>query len=362
MTSHDFMITFQCYSCQQVLRVPDDKKGKKAKCPKCGTALTIPVASGAPEAKPRPAAPQRPTTPTTPMPQPPPAAIPAVPMAEYVTAPARKRRPAPPPPLPVVQAEYIAEDDEDELDEEPVQPKKPASAKARWRWVRIGLLIVFISTCVLAAAFAIKVIGYLLWSIQIISERPSLGSDTFLILLRIGEIAAVCATLAVIVGYIFCAIGPNKHGSMGLAIATASVSFIYLLFASIFLLPVLFRGGLGFGFDGFGAWLMLLLTNLFFAAEIIIFPLYLSAVARARKQDWLSDSSMQLVWFAGTYAAERLIIWILIYVLTRTGIRGEAASKAWTWILLILLWVGIGNLVYFLVRHIMLLWQTRETV
>jgi hypothetical protein len=40
-------ITFQCYSCRQVLKVGADKAGRKAKCVKCGTVLTIPA--GAPE-------------------------------------------------------------------------------------------------------------------------------------------------------------------------------------------------------------------------------------------------------------------------------------------------------------------------
>jgi len=37
-------ITFQCFSCNQVLRVSPDKAGRKAKCIKCGTILTIPEA------------------------------------------------------------------------------------------------------------------------------------------------------------------------------------------------------------------------------------------------------------------------------------------------------------------------------
>jgi hypothetical protein len=51
-------ITFQCYSCNQVLRVGSDKAGRKAKCTKCGTILTIPAAGAEPPAAspPRPAA------------------------------------------------------------------------------------------------------------------------------------------------------------------------------------------------------------------------------------------------------------------------------------------------------------------
>lgn len=42
-------ITFQCYACNQRLRVGADKGGKKTKCLKCGTVLTIPVAAVEPE-------------------------------------------------------------------------------------------------------------------------------------------------------------------------------------------------------------------------------------------------------------------------------------------------------------------------
>jgi hypothetical protein len=50
-------ITFQCYSCQQTLKVGADKAGRKAKCVKCGTVLTIPAGSSEAivEAEPTPA-------------------------------------------------------------------------------------------------------------------------------------------------------------------------------------------------------------------------------------------------------------------------------------------------------------------
>src|SRR5262245_16169129 len=38
-------ITFQCYSCHQILKVGADKAGRKAKCVKCATVLTIPATS-----------------------------------------------------------------------------------------------------------------------------------------------------------------------------------------------------------------------------------------------------------------------------------------------------------------------------
>src|SRR6476660_1681317 len=61
-------ISFQCYSCNQVLKVGGEKAGKKGKCPKCGTMLTIPIASTVqaetpPAPKPPPPAPKPPPMP-----------------------------------------------------------------------------------------------------------------------------------------------------------------------------------------------------------------------------------------------------------------------------------------------------------
>jgi predicted RNA-binding Zn-ribbon protein involved in translation (DUF1610 family) len=39
------LITFNCSSCQQVLKVSADNAGKQAKCPRCGAAMIIPAAS-----------------------------------------------------------------------------------------------------------------------------------------------------------------------------------------------------------------------------------------------------------------------------------------------------------------------------
>lgn len=357
------MITFQCYSCQQVLRVSDDKGGRKAKCPKCGTSLTIPVASGSPEAAPRPA-PQRPTTPVPHPPQAAMPAIPAVPVAEFVTQPASQRsRRATPPPQPPLRAELADEEDDEFEEDAPARPKKPISLKAKWRWVRVGLLIVFISMCVLAGAMALQLVAYLLWTVVVIGERIGSGTvDTMLVMWRIAEILAACTTLAAMVGYVFCTIGPNKYGSMGLAIATASVAFVELLFSCIFKIPFLFpdrRGGFGFGLleFNFGTWLLLLLTNLFLAATVILFPLYLRAVSQGRKNHYHAGSCISLVWLAGAYAAERLLTWILFYVSSKSE-----PSKAWTWIILIMLWIGAIVFAVFLIRYIIILWRTREIV
>src|SRR5262249_55207946 len=43
-------IFFSCNSCDNKLRVSDDKAGKKAKCPRCGEVVTIPDSDLAPEA------------------------------------------------------------------------------------------------------------------------------------------------------------------------------------------------------------------------------------------------------------------------------------------------------------------------
>jgi hypothetical protein len=301
-------------------------------------------------------------------------------MAEIVAGPAptprRQAIQAKTVPAQPVRAEVVEEDEELDDDEVPVRRKKPASQKARWRWVRIGLLITFISNCVLAGAFVLKLVVYIMLSVSIISamseSRPTGGgSNAGDIMWRISEILAACTTVAAMVGYVFCVLGPNKHGTMGLAIATVAVAFVELLSSSIFKIPFLFDG-MRQEF-GFGTWFMLLLTNLFFAATVILFPLYVRAAAKARKDDDLAGSCLMLVFMAGAYAAERLITWILLYVFVKqfTGRRVVTQEEAnamlssmrvWQVINLIMLWIGAILFAGFLVRYIILQWRMRDAV
>src|SRR5207302_5680385 len=99
---------------------------------------------------------------------------------------------------------------------------------------------------------------------------------------KIGAVLAVCGSLTAMAGYVFCMIGPNKRGSMGIAIATLVVAVIGLVLSIIFkVLPMFGESSLLIGpgsGSAFFPWFMLLLTQLFFSAEIILFPFYTRAL------------------------------------------------------------------------------------
>jgi hypothetical protein len=129
---------------------------------------------------------------------------------------------------------------------------------------------------------------------------------------------------------------------------------VHLLFNGIFLLPALF-GDRIIRMEGFGAWFMLLLTNLLFAAPLVLFPIHLWAVSHARKERDHAAACLVLVWMAGAYAAERLITWIVLYIGQRA-----TTGRIWTHILLIFVWIGVVLFVGLLVRYLILLWRTRK--
>ncbi len=367
-------ISFQCYSCHQVLKVGADKAGKRGKCPKCGTKLTIPVASAAPAPAP---------------PPPPPAPLPA---ADYVQATAPvKRKAAPPRPAPAEPAagafDELEEvpppeprrrrDEEESYDEPEDYPVRRGAGFPPAARARVGLLIVFIAFCIVAGAFVLELIVYLISSIQLIKLLTgSMGEPTGRateVLWKIAFPLAFCGSLTAIVGYVFCITGPNRRGSMGVAIATVAVAAIGLIVTLIFRLLPLFgqellmtAGGRGGGGGGGGrtslflAWFLLVLPQLFFCAEIILFPFYLRAVGLARKKYWVANDAGRVVVLGVAYSVVRLLGWIVIYVMTQSSSPG--LGKAMGWIFLLLLWGGTVLYILQLMQYLFLLWRTRPLV
>jgi hypothetical protein len=237
---------------------------------------------------------------------------------------------------------------------------------------KVGLLIVFIAFCVVAGAFAFDFIGYVIASVQLLQALTGsrggggIGTASALeTMFKIGAILAICGTLTAIVGYVFCMIGPNKRGSMGVAIATLAVAAIGLVVSIIFkVLPMfgefsLLRGP-GSSTSPFFGWFMMLLTQLFFCAEIIIFPFYTRALALARKKYWVADSSTRVMVIGIAYTVVRVLGWIIIYVMGQA--RSEGLVKAMGWIFLLLLWGGTALYITQLVQYLLLLWRARPIV
>jgi hypothetical protein len=368
-------ITFQCYACNQMLKVGADKAGRKAKCNKCGTALTIPVASTVQEpaaAPPPPAAAPPPLPPTPARPTPVPAQVAPTPVApaeeclrrlppeDFDDEPRRRRRPR-----------------EDEVfdDEEDVRVRRPVSL---WPRVRLGLLLVFIGMCVLAGAFVLELVVYLLATIDLVRLMTSargVGSgtgDTAIVLLRVSLLVQLGAAITSIVGYVFSMLGPNKRGMMGMAIATLAVAGLELLLTLIFKVPSFFsRGGGPFSGPGgdpgssvFGAWLVLLLIQLLFSAAFILFPLYLRAASLALKARAQARACMAVFIVACIYAGERLLTYIFWYIVLQASMERSTRSdpRALVWITLILLWLGAFAFGALIVWYIIVLWRTRAEI
>jgi hypothetical protein len=355
-------ITFQCYACSQSLRVGADKAGRKAKCHKCGTILTIPVGSTEPAAPPpssaatRAAPPPLPATPATPV-------VPAfvAPLEEDLDEPRPRRR----------RRDY----DDDEEDRIP--SRQPPSQRTLLGRARLGLLLVFIGTCVMAGAFALDLIGYLLISIDLIrtltTRRPAGGTgEAFVVLWRIGLLVFMGAAITSITGYVFCMLGPNKRGTMGLAISTLAVAGLGLLLTLIFKISLFFTafgpmgGPAGPGMGEFGTWFVLFLMQLLFSAEMILFPLYLRGLSRFLKDTDNARRSMNVVMLGCVYAGERLITFIMLYVAVHAFARamraGSSDPRALLWILLILLWLGVFAFIPFVIFYILAIWRTRALI
>jgi hypothetical protein len=370
-----------------MLRVGADKAGRKAKCHKCGTILTIPISSTVPPGADTKVS-QRATTPPPlpPMqapPPPPPVATFVTPLEEEIVEAPPRRRVAP------IEAEVEEEpprrerdyrDDEEEGPEPAV--KKSSKAAQLWR-ARLGLLLSFIGTCVIAGAFAFELIGYLLVTIPIIrlmtSSRPDIGppSLVFLTMWKIGLFVYLCGAICAITGYVFCMLGPTKKGAMGFSIATLSVAGLGLLMTLIFKISLLFSGPVFMPFgapppgfdpfgvarvDVFGSWFPLLLMQMLFSAELILFPLYLRALSKYLKASWNARRCMSVMVMACVYAGERLITLIFLLILLNMAFstsRTQSDPKALIWILLILLWIGALYFIAFIVFYILSIWRTR---
>lgn len=382
------IISFRCTGCAKMFRVPADKAGKKAKCSNCGAVVTIPELSTSIQPAPEPpartssdapartaAATQkaipRPTgsrdRPPTP---PPPPSQPPVP-EEQAVAPAHAEYISDgPPPLPPVTGAATTADDFDSTAPydngyEPDISRRPA--EAGWRWVRLGLLLVFIGSCVVAGGFVLQTIGYLLLSVQqmqmLAGSRPSGFGNTFRILLAIAAIISILGTVTCIVGYVFGMLGPNKYGSLGLSIAATAVASIYILLALIFELPLLFdRSSMFLGSRGsfFGAWFMLLLIQLLSGAEAILYPLVLRGFLLGQKQRSQTGAALILVFIAGGYVLLRLFNFILWYV--QVSSTSLSMMRAMGWLTLILLWLGIFAYGTYITWYILYLWRTRSRI
>jgi len=380
-------ISFQCYACNQMLRVGADKAGRKAKCHKCGTILTIPISSTVP-----------PTSDTgiasrgaTPPPLPPLPAAPSAPPAAreppYVPTleedeperPPRRRAERLAPleegydePRPRRRRRRVDYEEEDY--EEP--ERRPDPAAQRWR-ARLGLLLAFIGSCVLAGAFALYLVAYLLGTIDLI--RMISSPQTFRggtgeapgILIRVGVIVYLGAALTSITGYVFCILGPTKRGMLALSIATTAVAGVDVLLTLIFKVPLVFGDYAGSARAPspsglFGTWFALLIVQLLFSAELILFPLYLRGMCKFVKARWTAGSCMSVMVIGCVYTGARVLAFIFGYITLNMAssidARARSDPRAMFWITLVLVWIGTLVFLGFVIQYIMTIWRTRAQI
>lgn len=362
-------ITFQCYACSKSLKVPADKAGKKAKCNQCGTVLTIPAQSSVAET---PAAP--PAPPPAPS-QPPPEQAFEPAYADYVPQPGPAAYPPQPggyPPPPggytpgaLVGAEQFSLDEEYAPEQAVGSPGAP-----KWNLVRLGFLLIFIGSCVLGGSFALNIIGWLLFTIPTIQVLSGsfLGGDSgsvWHVLLAVGTLLSLGGTITAVVGYVLCMLGANVNNSFGLCIAAIAVAGVEALLIMIFQLPNLFGSGIygvtGFGQSFFLFWFMLLLIQLLFGAEIILFCLVARAIALAlKKKQTAKASTVPLIW-AGAYSGERLLTFVFWYIMVSVGFMGTG-GRVMGWITMLLLWAGIGVYIAFIIMYSLFLWRMRKLI
>ena len=348
-------IIFRCGNCRQVMRVDPDKAGLQARCPRCAMQFVIPSASSVPP-EPRPAVVLYPARNEPP---------PARPEARdedyrdadgrYLERPKRRRHRD--------EEDRFREDDRrrrdtGEDDSEDDRPRKRrGSRRSNWPLVRAGVLVVAIATCVLAGGHALQLIGHVLFTIGFNPGgiKPGMveAADT---LVKIAVVLGFSAGIGAIVGYVFCLFASTRHAAMGLAIATLVLGVISTVLKLVFQLLPAFGSGPGSGMPPLGQLFLRVFLEAVFAAELILFVLFLRAVALCFKERGHSFRCGSLAFMAGGCAAGFMLHWLMQYIMVTA--RSEAMYWVWR------IFHSAADLAFagFLAAYIPAIFQTRDVI
>src|SRR5947209_17084613 len=101
-------------------------------------------------------------------------------------------------------------------------------------------------------------------------------------------------------------LGPNMKNSFGLCIAALAVTAVQAILIMVFPLPILFGSGfiegVLFGQSSFFlTWFMLLLIQLLYGAEVILFCLISRGFAQGLKKKQTAKSTLAPLIWAGAY-------------------------------------------------------------
>jgi hypothetical protein len=348
-------ITFQCYSCNQTLRVDASKGGQRAKCPGCSTMLTIPTA--APETAVTPAAP---TVGPAPVVGPAPTVGPAndVPMVSAaVDGPSVRVSAA----APVVTAP-VDDDALDEDQDQDVAGKKKKKIGKNWLFTRVGLLVLFIALCLLCFAVLFDQIGHLLLMIQDFKtldamsstrptfERPSEAYKTFL---KLGSILLLLALIPPYVGHVLAIFGPRNGAIIGLGIATPVLGalgwLIYLLFHVLTMFEnYIIKMESATSFESLRFSLIFwyhLVPDVFFALPFLVGTLHVYFIGRLTKSR-ATNLCLGATGAIGAYLLLDVLVSIILMVMKPESASGFKTMTYLTWgtywLEFLLLFAGLG--------------------
>jgi hypothetical protein len=379
------LITFSCDSCHQVLKVGAENAGKQAKCPRCGAAMIIPSASPPPagrrgraedeEVEDRPARP-RPRREDDYEEEDRPRRRRREEDYEEEDRPRRARR---------REEDYEDEDDrdrprrrpdryEDEGDDYDRPRRKGMSERKKWGFVKLGILLVAISACLIATYALLQAVTDVLLMIQSMKSTPEVGSagtqTAFKVIGRIGHGFALAGALVALVGYVFCMFVPNKHGTLAFAIVALALGGVNLVFDILCKLVPMFdqAGALALIMPGLGivkltsqgaftgAFILSIFEALLYYAQFIVFALFLWAASRAARDRWVGPSAMGLVVFGSVTAALKTVALVMMFVYMNSTTKPKALGIITTILTLVATLVFLGQMVW----YILVLFRARD--
>lgn len=236
--------------------------------------------------------------------------------------------------------------------------------------IRAGMMIMAVAGCVFCGAIGFKILSELF--IILTMESLSGTTETGVTIWKIADLIWVLSSVAVIVGYSFLLLLPNKYNSMGLTIAALSVGAVNLML-QIFLktVPLLSEKGmaglfkmLGGSFAASGsrieAVLKLFLVEGLFIAEMVLVALALMAINKQLKDRYNTQSAKQLIIPAGIYGGVILVVTMFLLILSESPPSSVTAARIWKWVLYLCLQVRNGMLIWYFVGYLLLMFNTRN--
>jgi hypothetical protein len=218
------------------------------------------------------------------------------------------------------------------------------SDRVKWAWVKLGILLVAVSACVFCAGGGLVAVADLIAFIQSVSKTP--GSETApKVLGRIGNGLMFGGSITAVVGYVFCIFVPNRQGTLPLAIVALALGGVNLIFSllcriipmfseRIGFLERIFHGVLELNFPGLGiadspggGFAISLIFIILLFAELIIYPIFLLAVAKVQRARWISGNYIGIVIFAGVTALLTLVAVVLWFIMINKVAKLEHISK-----------------------------------